>query len=94
MGARWEWASQLKEGAMAIHGGLAHNFSPEVIEVLTRAFEDVWTVLEAHQEPGAECEPEMGMTVSRTLVALAANGITDRQELRSQALEAIALAPR
>jgi hypothetical protein len=79
---------------MAFHGELAHNFSAEVIEVLERAFEDVWTVLEAHQKPEAEFEPEMGITVGRTLVALAANGITDRQELRRQALEAIALAPR
>ena len=79
---------------MAFHGELAHNFPLEVIEVLERAFEDVWTVLEAHQEPGSECEPEIGITVGRTLVSLAANGITDRQELRSQALEAIALTPR
>ena len=79
---------------MAFHGRLAHNFSPEVSEVLERAFDDVWTVLAAHQEPGSECEPEMGITVGRTLVALATNGITDRQELRRQALETIALAPR
>jgi hypothetical protein len=79
---------------MVFHGRLAHNFSPEVIEVLERAFEDVWTVLEAHQEQGSECEPEMGITVGRTLVALAANGITDRQELRRRALETVALSPR
>jgi hypothetical protein len=78
---------------MAFNGTLAHNFSPEVVEILERAFEDVWTVLEAHQEPGSECKPEMGFTVGRTLVALAANGITDRQELRRRALETIALSP-
>jgi hypothetical protein len=78
---------------MAYHGKLAHKFSPQIIEVLERAFEDVWIVLAAHQEPGTECEPELGMSVGRTLVALAANGITDRQELRRQALQAIPLAP-
>ena len=79
---------------MAFHGEMAQHFSPEVVEVLTQAFEDVWTVLAAHQEPGAECEPEMGTTVGRALVALAASGVTDRQELRRQALETIALTPR
>jgi hypothetical protein len=79
---------------MAFHGELAHDFAPEVIEVLTGAFQDVWTVLQAHQEPGSDCGFEMGITVGRTLVALAAAGITDREELRRQALEAIALAPQ
>jgi hypothetical protein len=78
---------------MTFHGELADDFSPEVIEVLERAFEDVWTVLEAHQDPGSECEPEIGIAVGRTLVSLAANGITDRQELRRRTLETIALSP-
>jgi hypothetical protein len=79
---------------MAYHNELARDFSPEVMEVLTRAFEDVWTVLAAHQEPGTECEPEVGMAVGRTLVGLAADGVRDRQELRRRALATIALTPQ
>jgi hypothetical protein len=78
---------------MAYYHELARDFSPEVMEVLAGAFEDVWTVLAAHQEPGTECEPEMGMAVGRTLVGLAADGVTDRQELRRRALAKIALSP-
>jgi hypothetical protein len=76
MGAGGKGAPQFKEGAMTFHGKSAHNFSPEIIKVLERAFEDVWIVLAAHQERGSDCEPELGISVGRTLVALAANGIT------------------
>jgi hypothetical protein len=69
-------------------------FTPEVVMNLEQAFEDVWTVLCAHVQPGSTEEPELGSTISRTLVALAAKGITDRQELRSKALGAIALTTR
>jgi hypothetical protein len=89
-----KYAAQLQEGAMTFHGELMHKFPPDVIDVLTRAFEDVWTVLAAHHDPGTECEPEIGLTVGRTLVSLAADGITDRQELRRRALETIALSPQ
>jgi hypothetical protein len=69
-------------------------FTPEVVEALQWAFEDVWTVLHAHTDPGSEDAPELGSTISQTLVSLAARGITDRQELRSRALESIALTLR
>ena len=69
-------------------------FTPEVVEVLEQAFEDVWKVVQAHLEPGAAVETEWGSTIGCALVALAANGITDRQELRSRALRTIALTPQ
>jgi len=70
-------------------------FSPEIVAVLEQAFEDVWKVVQAHLEPGSEPDGmEWGSTISRTLVALAANGITDRQQLRSRALGTIGLTPR
>jgi hypothetical protein len=39
---------------MLVTDQLAHNFGPKVVEVLERAFEDVWTVL-AHLDPESEC---------------------------------------
>ena len=91
----WEYWShshrQKTEGATLVTDQLAHNFGPEVVEVLERAFEDVWTVLEAHLDPESECGKELGITLGRTLVGLAANGVTDRQELRRQALQIIPL---
>jgi hypothetical protein len=78
---------------MDFDSDLQRAFSPETVAVLEQAFEDVWKVVEAHLEPGSE-GMEWGSTISRTLVALAANGITDRQQLRSQALGTIGLTPR
>jgi hypothetical protein len=69
-------------------------FTPEVVEVLEQAFEDVWKVLHAHVDPESDDGQELGSTIGRTLVALAADGVTDRQELRSRALGTIALTPR
>jgi hypothetical protein len=84
----------LAEGPMPPNSELPGNFTPEVVEALERAFEDVWTVLQAHLDPGSEDGTELGSTISRTLVALAATGITDRQELRRQALGTMPLTPR
>lgn len=73
---------------------LPRKFSPEVLEALQQAFEDVWAALHAHLQPESEYGKEMGITLSRTLVSLAAEGITDRQELRRRALENLTLMPR
>ena len=78
---------------MPLNGELPCAFSPEVVETLERAFEDVWMVLQAHLDPGSKDE-RLAITISQTLVALAAIGVTDRQELRRQALASIALTPR
>ena len=82
------------EGPMSDNSDLPSVFTPEVVEALQRAFEDVWTVLHAHIDPESEDGTELGGTISRTLVSLAARGITDRQELRSRALGTIPLTPR
>ena len=80
---------------MDFDSDLPRAFSPETVAVLELAFEDVWKVVQAHLEPGSKHDGmEWGSTISRTLVALAANGITDRQQLRSQALGTIGLTPR
>ena len=71
---------------------LPSAFTPEIVTALEQAFEDVWKVVQAHLEPESEHDgTEWGSTISRTLVALAANGITDRQQLRSHALKTIGL---
>jgi len=80
---------------LPLNSELPSNFSPEIVDTLERAFEDVWIVLQAHLEPGgSEKDDELAITLSRMLVALAADGITDRQELRRRALVTVALTPR
>jgi hypothetical protein len=80
---------------MYFDSDLPDAFTPEIVAALEQAFEDVWKVLQAHVEPGSEHDgTEWGSTISRTLVALAANGVTDRQQLRNQALGTIGLTLR
>ena len=65
---------------------------PKLLAALTRAFDDTWPVIRAH-----ECDEdkprmaELSMELSRKLVELAANGVTEAQELRRLALETFPL---
>jgi hypothetical protein len=65
---------------------------PKLLAALTRAFDATWLVIRAH-----ECDEdksriaELSMELSRKLVELAANGVTDAQELRRLALETLPL---
>jgi hypothetical protein len=66
-----------------------------VVAAIERAFQDVWAVLYAHLSlDGGDAVKEQSIALSQTLVALAADGITDPRELRRKALEAMVLTPR
>ena len=66
---------------------------PEIVQAVERAFASVRSVLYAHIPPDGEMQKEVGIALSRTLVALAAEGVTDPQELRRKALVMMALDP-
>jgi|GraSoiStandDraft_4_1057263.scaffolds.fasta_scaffold4637810_1 hypothetical protein len=69
--------------------------NPEVVAAIERTFQDVWAVLYAHLPlDGGDAVKEQSIALSQTLVALAADGITDPRELRRKALEAMVLTPR
>jgi hypothetical protein len=61
---------------------------------LEQAFHDVWTVLAAH-EPCRDRtqDDERKMELSRTLMLLAANGVTDIAELRRLGFKSLSLPP-
>ena len=69
-------------------------FDPEILATLERTFNATWPVLEAH-EPclDSEKEAELKLGLSRTLVALVAEGVTDADRLRKFALERLPLTP-
>ena len=67
------------------------SYSPELLKALEDAFAAVWTTLYAHVPVEGDDAKELKITLSRTLVALAADGATEFQELRRRALETIAL---
>jgi hypothetical protein len=61
---------------------------------LKQALYDIWTVLAAH-EPNRDLteDHERKMELSRTLMVLAANGVTDLAELRRLGLKSLSLPP-
>ena len=69
-------------------------FDPNMLATLEQTFNATWDVLEAH-EPflDAEKEAELKLGLSRTLVALVAEGVTDADRLRKFALQRLPLTP-
>ncbi len=72
---------------------MMREYSPEVLAAVREAFDAVWATLYAHVPPGEEMSEQVSISLSQTLAALAADGITDPQELRRRALETMALTP-
>lgn len=61
---------------------------------LEQAFHDVWTVLAAHEPCRDRTEDhERRIELSRTLMVLAANGVTDIAELRRLGFRSLLLPP-
>jgi len=68
--------------------------NPKLLIKLAQAFESVWLVMRAH-EPllDAERAKELSIEISRKLVELAADGVTDPVQLRRLTLESLPLSP-
>ena len=66
---------------------------PKLLTELAQAFESIWLVMRAH-EPllDAARANELSIEISRKLVALAADGVTDPAQLRRLTLESSASA--
>jgi hypothetical protein len=68
--------------------------NPKLLIELAQAFESIWLVMSAH-EPllDGDRAKELSIEVSRKLVELAADGVTDRVQLRRLTLESLPLSP-
>jgi hypothetical protein len=65
-----------------------------MLSALEEAFYDVWAVLAAHEPHRDRTEDhERKIELSRTLMAYAANGVTDVAELRRLGLKTLSLPP-
>ena len=53
------------------------SYSPSLIDANERAYDAVWSTLYAHMPSDRDQSQELKIVLSQTLVALAANGITD-----------------
>ena len=69
------------------------SYSSSLTEAIERAYDAVWSTLYAHMSSDRDQSQELKIVLRQTLVALAANGITDPQELRRNALETTVLRP-
>ncbi|MGE5260859.1 MAG: hypothetical protein ACM3MH_08265 [Actinomycetota bacterium] len=65
--------------------------SPELLGALEEAFTGVWRILYAHMPTDGDAAEELRSALSRTLLGLVAEGITDPNDLRRKALENMAL---
>ena len=63
---------------------------PRPLDAIEKAFNSVWRTLYAHVTSDNRQSEELKIQLSRTLVALASDGITDPRELRRKALESMA----
>jgi hypothetical protein len=70
---------------------LPNSYSPALLASLEQAFDAVWTRLYAHVPAAGDQVKELQITLSQTLIALVAEGITDPQELQRKALESMVL---
>jgi hypothetical protein len=63
---------------------------PIVLTSIERAFDATWPVIRAHEAGANKARMnELSMALSHKLIELASEGITDPQELRRLALEAL-----
>lgn len=70
---------------------LPNSYSPTLLASLEQAFDAVWTRLYEHVPTAGDQAKELKITLSQTLIALVAEGITDPQELQRKALESMVL---
>ena len=63
-------------------------------DAIEQAFHSVWETLFAHVSSDTKQAEELKIQLSRTLVSLGSDGITDRKELRRKALENMAVSLR
>jgi hypothetical protein len=71
----------------------SREYSPEILAAIQQAFDGVWMALYASVDNDIQ-RKELSIKLSRTLVEMAAYGITDPEDLRGNALEIMALTPR
>jgi hypothetical protein len=77
---------------MSLNNHQPKEYSPEILSGLEAVYSDVWNLLQAHSlTRNEETTRELEITLSQTLAGLATDGVTDPQELRRRAFEAMAL---
>jgi hypothetical protein len=66
-------------------------FNAETVALLEQAYDTTWVTLMAHGPFDKEQTFEMSVSLSRKLVTLVADGVSDPAQLRTMALESLTL---
>jgi hypothetical protein len=69
------------------------SYSPELLSSIEQAFKSVWETLNAHMPVSGDVANERQARLSRIIISLAADGITDPAVLRREALSMMKLDP-
>jgi hypothetical protein len=77
---------------MRTRGTLPRFYASANLAVMTQAFDAAWAVIRAHEtDDDKERKRDLTIALSQTLVALAAEGVTDAEQLRNRALQRMPL---
>jgi hypothetical protein len=76
---------------MPLSPEIRDGYGPELLAAIDIAYEAVWTTVCMQGLSDAAQSAELKVKLSRTLVALASQGVSDPQELRRLALESMGL---
>jgi hypothetical protein len=76
---------------MSVTTQILDSSRQSILDAIDQAFETVWRMLYAHMPPDSDQSRELKIALSQTLIALAADGVTDPRELRRKALESMVL---
>ena len=71
---------------------IEQSYETSALANLSKAFEATWEVLHArHSSRDADAEDDLRLAVSGKLLELAADGLTDPEELRDRVLESLSV---
>ena len=76
-------ASQLLDGAF---------YGPEELKVITLAFDDAWSAIEANFGDDPAVRENARVRLAKAVLSVAVEGVVDYRALKDSALEAMALA--
>jgi len=74
---------------------IKQSYETSMLANLSKAFEATWEVLRARDSSrDVNAEDDLRLAVSGKLLELAAEGVTDPEELRNRALESLSVSDR
>jgi hypothetical protein len=81
------WRREMK--AQALIGGA--TYGPDALKVICKAFDDAWTHIQHHFDDDVHQAEEVRLRLALAILAVATDTSRDPEELKNQALQALAM---